>query len=98
MRTKAIRVLLSSLPILLPLAAFADSGGSGKSGSAWLAPLLDVLPYAFFLALFYFIFYRQIKRARPRQDQYQARQQQHWERVEVLLERLVVALESKDKP
>jgi hypothetical protein len=98
MRVKAIRVLLMSPAIWLPVAVFADSGGSAESGPLWQTFLVNGLPYAIFVALLYFIFVRRIKAAVPRQDQHQTRQQQHWERVEALLERLVVALERKDKP
>ena len=98
MRAKTFRTLLVIAGVLLPLPILADSGGSGESGSSWQTLLMNALPFVVFIALLYFVFIRQIRAATPRQDQYQARQRQHWERVEALLERLVVALERKDKP
>ncbi|HUJ72546.1 MAG TPA: hypothetical protein VLZ30_09895 [Verrucomicrobiae bacterium] len=97
MSTKVMRVLPMSAAMLLPLAVFADSGGSGDSGPLWQSILLSALPVVVFIALLYFVFIRQIRAARPRQAEYQARQEQHWERTEALLERLVVALERQDK-
>ena len=96
MRAKTIRLLLAGAAVVLPLAALAESDDGGDGGSRLEAIFWNVLPFLIFAVLLFWVFRRQMKSPLvERQQQFLARHEQHMERVEALLERLVRALEEK---
>ncbi len=97
MRAKLIRVVLFVVAVLFPLAALADSGDSGSGDSKLINAIWAVSPLILFAVAIYFFMRR--ARKSPNALKYQAhmaRSEQHMERVEALLERLVKATEGKN--
>ena len=83
--------------LFLPLLAHAQTG-EASGGSSLLANLFwTVVPFVIIGVLFYFFFIRAVRKGRKQSDDYTARQKQHNERIEQLLERIAKALEQKDK-
>jgi preprotein translocase subunit YajC len=96
MNIKRLSVIFAVVSFL-PLCAHAQTGESG-GGSSMLANLLwSVGPFVLIGVLFYFFFTRALRKGRKQSDDYVARQKQHHERVEQILERIAKALEQKDK-
>ena len=96
MNIKRISVIFAVVSFL-PLLAQAQTGESG-GGSSMLSNLLwTVAPFVIIGILFYFFFVRALRKGRKQSDDYVARQKQHHERVEQILERIAKALEQKDK-
>jgi hypothetical protein len=99
-----MRLMISKwLPIgvivFLPFAALADSTDSSQSGSPVASIISSLSTLALVVGLIIWAVRRQ-KQTTPfmrLQEQHRIRSEQYMERVEALLERMVVALEKNDK-
>ena len=90
--TKRVLVVTSILGMFVPLAYAASNQNSGGD-SFWENLSLSVLPSIVLIAFIALVVYI-IRLTNSRQAK---RQEQHWERMEQLMERLVKAVESKNR-
>lgn len=96
MNIKRLSVIFAVVSFL-PLLAHAQNGESGGGSSMLSNMLWTIAPFIMIGVLFYFFFIRALRKGRKQSDDYVARQKQHHERVEQILERIAKALEQKDK-
>ena len=87
--------LVAGMALLVPLAALAQ-GTARDSSSLLVSFFWSVVPIILVAFFVWWFFKRALRNNKKRTDDYIARQTQHMERVELLLERIAKVVEQKD--
>jgi membrane protein implicated in regulation of membrane protease activity len=91
-----IRTLTTVGAVFAPLFAYAQTAESSPQSSALASFLWSVLPIIVVAVFVWWFFKRAVRKSQGKTDDYIAKQAQHMQRVEQLLERIAVAVERKD--
>jgi ATP-dependent Zn protease len=90
-----IRTLTMVGAIFAPLFAYAQSAESSPQSSALASFCWSVLPIIVVAMFVWWFFIRAVRKGQGKTNDYIAKQTQHMQRVEQLLERIAVAVEKK---
>ena len=83
----------SAVVLFLPVLAYAQTEDATKGASLLENVIWTILPFILIAGFIWFFFVRVVRKNQKRSDDYMARQKQHNERVEQLLERIAKAVE-----